>query len=226
MTSVPRLTFGTEYLLDPMSLIVIGLAMFATPEIIDLSRRQETISDSGSLIGMGWLKGVRDWCNNWFLSLRCAAIGCLVGALPGLGGTVIDWIAYGHAVQSTKDKEKYGTGDIRGVIAPESANNAKEGGALVPTILFGIPGSGSMAILLGGFILIGIQPGAEMVTDNLDIVYVIIWSVALANIFGTTLCVLITPPYCQTDHDPVQADRTVHGRYYFFCSISGHTLLG
>lgn len=193
MTSDPRLTFGFAYLLDPISLIVIGLAMFATPEIIDLCRRQETISGTGSLIGTGWLKGVRDWFDNWFLSLRCAAIGCLVGALPGLGGTVIDWIAYGHAVQTTKDKEKYGTGDIRGVIAPESANNAKEGGALIPTILFGIPGSGSMAILLGGFILLGIQPGAEMVTNNLDTVYVIVWSVAIANIFGTSICVLVTP---------------------------------
>jgi TctA family transporter len=76
---------------------------------------------------------------------------------------VVDWIAYGHAVQTSKDKSQFGKGDIRGVIAPESANNAKQGGALLPTLLFGIPGSGSMAIFLGGMILIGIQPGPSMV---------------------------------------------------------------
>lgn len=191
-TGIERLDFGTDYLIDPLPLVIVGLAMFATPEIIDLLRRQETISEK-PLMGQGWATGVRDWMSNKWLSLRCAIIGCLVGALPGLGGTVIDWIAYGHAIQTTKNKERYGTGDIRGVIAPESANNAKEGGALVPTLLFGIPGSGSMAILLGGFVLIGIEPGVEMVTDQLDLVYLIIWSVALANIIGAGTCFVLAP---------------------------------
>lgn len=184
------LDFDTGYFLDPVKLVILGLAMFAVPEIIDLLRRQWTISETGSL-GSGWLQGVRDWAKNWWLSLRCAAIGCLVGALPGLGGSVIDWIAYGHAVQSTDRKEDYGKGDVRGVIAPESANNAKEGGALVPTLLFGIPGSGSMAILLGGFVMIGIEPGLQMITDRLDLVYVMIWSVALANVIGAGTCVFL-----------------------------------
>lgn len=191
-TGIERLDLGTDYLIDPLPLVVVGLAMFATPEIIDLLRRQQTISEK-PLIGRGWSTGFKDWFSNKWLSLRCAAIGCIVGALPGLGGTVIDWIAYGHAIQTTKNKERYGTGDIRGVIAPESANNAKEGGALVPTLLFGIPGSGSMAILLGGFVLIGIEPGIEMVTDDLDLVYLIIWSVALANILGAGTCFLLAP---------------------------------
>ncbi|MEM7446372.1 MAG: tripartite tricarboxylate transporter permease, partial [Pseudomonadota bacterium] len=159
---------------------------------IDLLRRQTTISESGKL-GPGWLQGARDWINNWWLSLRCAFIGCIVGALPGLGGSVVDWIAYGHAVQSTKNRERYGTGDVRGVVAPESANNAKEGGALVPTLLLGIPGSGSMAILLGGLVIIGIDPGVEMVTDRLDLVYVIIWSIAVANVVGAGICFALSP---------------------------------
>ncbi|MBY6114439.1 tripartite tricarboxylate transporter permease [Mameliella alba] len=192
LSGVQRATFGTDYLIDPLPLVIVGLAMFATPEIIDLLRRQSTISESGKL-GSGWMQGVRDWAANWWLSLRCAVVGCIVGALPGLGGSVVDWIAYGHAVQTTKNKERYGTGDVRGVIAPESANNAKEGGALVPTLLLGIPGSGSMAILLGGLVIIGIDPGVEMVTDNLDLVYVIIWSIALANIFGAGIAFALSP---------------------------------
>ncbi len=184
------LDFGTDYLADPIKLVVMGLAMFAVPEIIDLLRRQWSISEAGKL-GSGWLQGVKDWAKNWWLSLRCAVIGCLVGALPGLGGSVIDWIAYGHAIQSTNRKEDYGTGDVRGVIAPESANNAKEGGALIPTLLFGIPGSGSMAILLGGFVLIGIEPGLHIITSQLDLVYLMIWSVALANVIGAGTCVFL-----------------------------------
>ena len=116
-----------------------------------------------------------------------------MGALPGLGGSVVDWIAYGHIIQTSKDREKFGTGDIRGVLAPESSNNAKEGGAMIPTILFGIPGSGSYAIMLSGFILIGIEPGTEMITTKLDLTYTMIWSLALANVFGAGSCILLAP---------------------------------
>jgi TctA family transporter len=190
VSGVERLTFGTVYLIDQIQLVIVGLAMFAMPEIIDLLRRQITISKTGAL-GAGWMRGLKDTLANWWIVLRCASIGCVVGALPGLGGSVIDWIAYGHVIQTSKNRETFGTGDIRGVIAPESANNAKEGGALIPTILFGIPGSGSMALLLGGFILIGIEPGIEMITYNADLVYLMIWSVALANIFGAGSCLIL-----------------------------------
>ncbi len=193
ITGVERLDFGTEYLIDRVPLVIVGLGMFAVPEIVDLLRRQLTISETGAL-GTGWLRGLRDTFTHWFIVLRCAAIGCLCGALPGLGNTVIDWIAYGHVVQTSRNRETFGTGDIRGVLAPESANNAKEGGALIPTILFGIPGSGSMALLLGGFILIGIEPGLGMITEQLDLVYLIIWSVALANIIGAGTCLFLAAP--------------------------------
>jgi TctA family transporter len=190
VSGVERLTFGTEYLIDPIKLVILGLAMFAMPEIIDLLRRQFTISKSG-VLGSGWLQGLKDTFTHWWIVLRCAAIGCVVGALPGLGGSVIDWIAYSHVIQTSKNRETFGTGDIRGVIAPEAANNAKEGGALIPTILFGIPGSGSMALLLGGFILIGIEPGIELITTEGELVYLMIWSVALANIFGAGTCLIL-----------------------------------
>ncbi len=193
MSGVQRATFGSDYLLDPLPLVVVGLAMFATPEIVNLLRRQSSISETGKLAPTGWLKGFKDWASNWWLSLRCSMIGSIIGALPGLGGSVVDWIAYGHAVQTTKNRESYGTGDPRGVVAPESANNAKEGGALVPTLLLGIPGSGSMAILLGGLVLIGIEPGKDMIDNNMDKVYLMIWSIAAANIVGAGICFFLAP---------------------------------
>jgi hypothetical protein len=145
------------------------------------------------LLGKGWIEGLRDTIRHRWLVIRCSTIGCIVGALPGLGGSVVDWIAYGHVLQTSRDKENFGKGDIRGVLGPESANNAKEGGALIPTLLFGIPGSGSMALLLGGLVLIGVEPGPEMVAANLDLTFVIIWSIALANIFGAGICFGLAP---------------------------------
>ena len=109
LSGVERSSFGTEYLLDPLPLVVMGLAMFATPEIVSLLRRQSSISETGKLSRKGWGQGLKDWASNWWLALRCSAIGSVIGALPGLGGSVVDWIASGHAVQTTKNRERYGT---------------------------------------------------------------------------------------------------------------------
>ena len=182
-----RLAFETIYLSDGVPIVIVGLGMFAVPEIIELLRRSTRISESATL-GAGMFEGVKDAFRHWWIVLRCSVIGCIVGFMPGLGGSVVDWIAYGHVVQTSANRERFGTGDVRGVLAPESANNAKEGGALIPTLLFGIPGSGSMAILLGGFILVGIEPGVPMLTRYLDLTFTMIWSVALANILATAIC--------------------------------------
>ena len=188
ITGDSRYTFDTLYLIEGVPLVIVGLGLFAIPEIVGLLDSKGAIAKSLKN-EKGWLLGIKDVCKNWFLVLRCSTLGCLVGALPGLGGTVVDWIAYSHLKQTVKDTSQLGKGDIRGVIAPESANNAKEGGALIPTLLFGIPGSGNKVLLLGGFILIGIEPGLDMVTTNLDLTYLMIWSLALANILGAGMCI-------------------------------------
>jgi putative tricarboxylic transport membrane protein len=185
-----RMTLGIDYLYDGVPLVVVAMGMFAVPEIIDLLKRGQAIAEKYS-IGGGWAKGFRDVLRNPGLVLRCSGLGCVIGALPGLGGSVVDWIAYSHVLQTTRDRSNFGKGEIRGVIAPESANNACQGGALIPTLLFGIPGSGSMAVFLGGMILIGIQPGVTMVDTRLDLTYAIIWSLALANVFGAGICALL-----------------------------------
>ena len=188
ITGDSRFTFDTLYLIEGVPLVIVGLGLFAIPEIVGLLDSKGAIAKSLKN-ERGWFIGIKDVCKNWFLVLRCSTLGCLVGALPGLGGTVVDWIAYSHLKQTVKDTSQLGKGDIRGVIAPESANNAKEGGALIPTLLFGIPGSGNKVLLLGGFVLIGIEPGLDMVTTNLDLTYLMIWSLALANILGAGICI-------------------------------------
>jgi TctA family transporter len=193
--TVYRYTLDIPYLTDGIPLVVVGLGLFALPEIIDLLIKGTAISDVPGL-GRGWWDGVHDTIRHKWIVLRCSAIGVIVGFLPGLGGTVVDWISYGHVIQTTPkgDRNGFGKGDIRGVIAPESSNNAKESGGLIPTLLFGIPGSGSMAIFLGGIFLLGIEPGPGMMKDNLDLVYTAIWSLAFANIFGTGICLVLSRP--------------------------------
>ena len=202
----PRLDFGSWYLQDGLQLVIVGLGIFAVPEIVALLRQDRAIAKDASL-GAGWLDGVRDWFRNLGLSLRCAGIGTIVGVIPGLGGSVVDWIAYGHTVQTTKDRSKFGKGEIRGIIGPESSNNAKEGGGLVPTLLFGIPGSGSMAVFLGGMVLLGLEAGPMMVRNELGTTYTIVWSLALANVLGAGLCLFLSPGIARltTIHFPLLA---------------------
>ncbi|MBM9595782.1 tripartite tricarboxylate transporter permease [Rhodobacteraceae bacterium MCCB 386] len=189
--SLRMATYDIPYLVDGLQLVIVGLGIYAIPEIVSLLRQDKPIAGE-SRLGSGWFRGVSDWWHNKWLSLRCAGIGVVIGVIPGLGGSVVDWIAYGSAVQTAKDRSQFGSGDIRGVVAPESSNNAKEGGGLVPTLIFGIPGSGSMAIFLGGLALLNMTPGPQMVRNNLDLTYTIVWSLALANVVGAGLCILLS----------------------------------
>lgn len=191
--AVYRYTFGSLYLWSGVPLAVLALGLFALPEILNLLIAGKSIAQDGAKLESmrsSWLQGLRDVVVNKFLVLRSAVVGVMVGFIPGLGGAVVDWISYGVARQTVKNPEGFGKGDVRGVIAPESSNNAKEGGALIPTLLFGIPGSGGTAVLLGGFILLGLQPGPTMLkeTGSLNITILIIMTLALANVFGTLAC--------------------------------------
>ena len=191
-TGTLRWTFDSLYLYDGLPVVPLALGLFAIPEIADMVIARQSISGNANA-GSRWaqLQGIRDVFRNKFLVLRCSSIGSCLGAVPGIGASIIDWIAYGHAVRSIKDSGKtFGKGDVRGVIASESSNNAKEGGALLPTIAFGVPGSASMALILGAFLIHGLEPGPKMLTERLDITYTLVWSVALANILGAGLCFL------------------------------------
>lgn len=200
-TGETRFDLGLSYLQDGVPLVIIGLGLFAIPEIAELIRRQRPISTEAGL-GSGWLQGIKDTLGQQFLVLRSSALGTFIGAIPGLGGGVVDWLAYGQAVQTSKDKSRFGKGDVRGVIAPESANNALQGGALMPTLLFGIPGSGSMAVFLGGMVLLGIQPGPSMVTTELHLTYTIAWTLAIASIIGAGICFLLAAPIARLTFVP------------------------
>ncbi|MGY9001082.1 MAG: tripartite tricarboxylate transporter permease, partial [Rhodospirillales bacterium] len=188
-TGVPRYWFGSDYLIDGLPMIPVVLGFFAIPELMELAIKNVSISriPKGQADDGGILDGVKDAFRHWGLTLRCSFIGTYIGILPGLGASIVDWIAYGHAVQSAKDKTMFGKGDIRGVIAPESANNASKGGALIPTVAFGIPGSLGTAILMGALVIQDIKPGPEMLGSNLHITYSMVWTIIVANVLVAIL---------------------------------------
>jgi putative tricarboxylic transport membrane protein len=199
-TGTLRWTMDSLYLWDGLPIVPLLLGVFALPELCDLLIARVAISSDTSKANIykGQWQGVKDCFDNWWLILRCSWIGGGIGSIPGISASVVDWLAYGHALKTEKGaNQTFGKGDVRGVIASESSNNAKEGGALVPTIAFGVPGSATMAILLGAFLIHGLVPGPDMLTKNLSITYSMVWSVALANILGAGLCYAFSPQFAK-----------------------------
>lgn len=190
---VERWTFGEFYLWEGLPVAVIFLGLFGLPELANLFFRGQIQTTDADPEAGGVLRGIRDALREWKLVLGSGTIGSLLGAVPGIGIIIIDWIAYGRAARKRRPGDvPYGEGNVRGVIAPESANNAKEGGSLIPTVALGIPGSVTMAILLGAFTIQGLTPGPSMLTENASILVAMVFSIALANVIGAGLCLGLT----------------------------------
>jgi putative tricarboxylic transport membrane protein len=190
---VARYTLGTLYLWQGLELVPVLVGIFAIPEIIDLMVRGSSIASQlpAGQVSKGAWQGVRDTFRHFWLTMRCSLIGTFIGIMPGIGGSVAQWLAYGHATQSARNAEErkgFGEGDVRGVLGPGAANNSKEGGSLIPTVAFGVPGSTSMAILLGGFFLLGLVPGPDMLTKHLPVTFSMVWTIVLANVVTVLVC--------------------------------------
>src|ERR671927_1272442 len=193
---VARYTFDLLYLWQGLDLVPVLVGIFAIPEILELVARGTSIAGQlpAGKLSRGAFEGVKDTFRHFGLTIRCSLIGTFIGIMPGLGGSVAQWMAYGHATQSARDSEErkgFGGGDVRGVLGPGAACNSKEGGALIPTIAFGVPGSTSMAILLGGFFLLGMVPGPDMLTKHLTVTFSLVWTIVLANIITVGACFLL-----------------------------------
>jgi putative tricarboxylic transport membrane protein len=176
ITSVLRYTFGIEYLWDGIPVVPALFGLLAIGEIMDLLIKDRPIADAGKIKTSQtqvW-EGVKVTFRNMPLILRSSALGTIIGAIPGVGGTVAGFFAYIQAKNTCKNNATFGHGDVRGVIAPEAANDAKEGGALLPTLAFGIPGSSAMAVFLGALTLHGLDVGQDIFVTNLDVVYMLI----------------------------------------------------
>lgn len=195
VTGAVRYTFGIDYLWDGIQLIPVLIGLFAISESISLFMKKGAIA-SGKVNAsrQGIAEGAKSVFQHFGLFIRSSVIGTIIGIIPGVGGSVANFLAYGQAVSTSKNKQNFGKGDIRGVIAPESSNNAKDGGALVPTLIFGIPGGLEMAVLLGALTIHGIQPGPRLMLDNPDIAVTLIYTLVLANFIVGAVGILLAGP--------------------------------
>ena len=195
ISGTQRYTFGQLFLWDGIGLVPITIGFFAIPEIIDLAVQRTAIA-RGKLAKLGGvMEGVKDTFRHRWLVIRCSAIGAYVGIIPGMGGSVTQWLAYAHAVQSSPGKERFGKGAVEGVLGPGAANNSTLGGHLIPTIAFGVPSGVTMAILLGAFIIQGLVPGPGMLTPearggHLSLTFSFVWTIVIANVVTVAACFL------------------------------------
>jgi len=193
VSGTPRFWFGSVYLLDGISFPVAMIGLFAVAEMMKLYVKGGTIADRiASEERSSVLDGVKDAFSHWWLVCRSSLLGLWIGVLPGVGASVGGLAAYAQAAQTSKTPERFGKGAVEGVIAPDATLGANEGGGLMPTLAFGIPGGESMAILLVAFLSMGIVPGPQMLIGELDLVFSMVWIIVIANLLTTLVGLVIS----------------------------------
>ena len=201
ISGIQRYTFGQLFLWDGIGLVPITIGFYAIPETIELAVLGTSISNKEVGEFGGVMEGVKDTFRHFWLVMRCSALGTVTAIIPGMGAATTQWLAYAHAGQSSPNKERFGKGDVRGVLGPGAANNSTLGGSLITTIAFGVPASVTMAILLGAFIIQGIVPGPDMLLPppkgHLDLTFSFVWVIIISNVITVGICFLFLKPLAQ-----------------------------
>lgn len=177
-----RFTFDQLALYDGLSYVAALIGLFATTEMLYLAKRTGGIADADVEISGSLRRGVSEAASRPVTVIKSAFIGMSIGAIPGSGASVSNFLAYSEAMRASKDSESFGSGNPEGVIASEASNNGTVGGSLIPTLSFGIPGSGSTAVLLGGLIMHGMIPGPDLFTTQLPQTYSLFLSLLVGNV--------------------------------------------
>ncbi|MFV0334637.1 MAG: tripartite tricarboxylate transporter permease [Tropicimonas sp.] len=182
---VPRMTFGSVNMLQGVNLLVAMIGLFAVPFIIEaFSRKSGTGQADGGVSRIkATLPSIGLLMKHFWLMTRCALLGTGIGAIPGTGGPIASFLAYDHAKRFSKTPEEFGKGNIEGVIAPETANNAVTGGTLIPLLSLGIPGDPATAIVLAGLMIHGIVPGPALFINHAGEVYGMYFAVVIAYVW-------------------------------------------
>ena len=181
-TGTARFTFDNINLYSGIPFTAALIGLFSIPQALSLAEQSRVKEEVANRINDRILPRLREFLQLLPNIVRSSGIGIVTGVIPGTGGDTASWFAYNEAKRFAKDKSQFGKGDPAGVAAPEAANNAVVGGALVPTIALGIPGSSSAAVLLGGLMVHGILPGPTLLTEYGEVTYTLIWAVILSNV--------------------------------------------
>jgi len=186
-----RYTFGSLGLYDGIDFIAALIGMFALAEMLKLAGQEGGIADADIDLSGNTFSGVRETFSHPLQVIKSGYVGMFIGAIPGAGATVSNFLAYGEAMRSSDNPDRFGDGEPLGVISSEASNNGTIGGSLIPTISFGIPGSGSTAVLLGGLLMHGLRPGPQLFETDLQITYAFLVALLLGNIFIILIGVLL-----------------------------------
>jgi putative tricarboxylic transport membrane protein len=184
LDGVARMTFGWTPLLQGVDLLVAMVGLFAVPQImktlIDHREKRTFIIEAANV--RSELPSWRQLRQNLGLMCRCAGLGTVIGSIPGTGGPIAAFLAYDHARRFSKDKNRFGKGALEGVMAPETANNAVTGGAMIPLLSLGIPGDPATAVMLGGLLIHGMVPGPMLFQQHPTEVLVVYLAIFIAYI--------------------------------------------
>lgn len=181
MTSIDRFTFGIKELSEGIGFIPVVVGLFAISEMLIQSTLLNQVFNRVKLVALQ-LPSINDYKQTWKTILRSSGIGSFIGVLPAEGGTVASLIGYAEAKRWSKEPDKFGKGSVEGIAGAEAANNAATGGAMVPTLALGIPGSATTAVILTGLIIHGVRPGPDLFRDQPEFLYGIFGSMFIANI--------------------------------------------
>ena len=221
VTGALRMTFGTEKLLNGFDFLVAVIGLFGIGEI--LLTLEEGLEFKGTKAKINMRVVLETWKElprYWLTSLRSAAVGCFMGIVPG-GATPASFMSYGVARRFSPDGDKFGTGMVEGVVAPETAAHAAGTSALLPMLTLGVPGSPTAAVLLGGLLIWGLQPGPLLFVEQKDFVWGLIASMYLGNIAGLIVVLTCVPLFAAILRIPFSVIAPV---IIVICAIGSYTV--
>jgi TctA family transporter len=193
ITGDVRYVFQQPTLWSGLPLISTTLGLFALPEMMDLSMARRSVAPPDAVISTAevW-RGTKYGLSKWPIMIRQSLFGVLMGAIPGVGAAVIDWLSYAFGIFFTKDKSQFGKGSLDGVLFAESAQNSKEAGQAIPTLALGVPGGLAWAIVLIAMVAMDVTPGPQMLGRFADVTILLVVTLAIGNVMVTGLGILAT----------------------------------
>lgn len=228
ISGMPRFTFGSAELINGIDFLPVAIGVFGLGEVLYSIYTGEHQQGQKNLIkisfrGSNFWPNAKDWLESKFTFLRGSVLGFFIGVLPGAGATIASLLSYSVEKKVSKQPEKFGKGHMPGLIAPETANNAASTGAMIPLLTLGIPGSGATAVLLGAFLMWGLTPGPQLMTDNPEFAWGLIGSMYLGNIILIVVNIVAIPVFIKVAQVPY---RMLVPTIVVLCVIGTYSLHG
>jgi len=205
-TGTRRFTFGQIELWAGLPLVAVVTGIFAIPELVDLTMARSPVAPAGAKLSQSEMfRGAVYGLKRWKEVIRQSIFGVFLGAIPGVGSGVIDWLSYAFGILWRKDRREFGKGSLDGVLFAESAQNSKEGGQALPTLALGIPGGTGWVMILAAMLMYGVSPGPPMLDQHAHITMLIVFTLAIGNLLVTVIGLVASAPLIRLTAIPYPA---------------------